>query len=132
MIAADSDSVEENGLDRIGEISADEVEDSTSNDSGGAAKPVADTREWGGQHPINLRVTLPLPFRRWYVTLVAGPERRSKDRLKQERAKHPLETLPNLMFLLSIGIVSTTVLVLVTALILINGFGWSIDITVPA
>ncbi|MGI9500341.1 MAG: hypothetical protein ACR2P3_09895 [Geminicoccaceae bacterium] len=96
-----------------------------------AVKPIGARREWG-QHPLNLRVSLPLPFGRWYVTLVAGRERRGTERLIEERSKHPLETVPNLMFLLSIGIVSTTLMVLVAALILIHGFGWSIQITIPA
>lgn len=122
--------MEVNILDQIGVISTDKVDYDASQDTGKTTTPKTSGREWG-QHPINLRVTLPIPFRRWYVTLVAGPERRSNERLISERKKHPLETLPNLMFLLSIGIVSTTVLLLVTALILIHGFGWSIDLTIP-
>lgn len=85
-----------------------------------------------GQHPLNLRLTLPSPFGRWYVTLVAGRERRGRERLVSERRKHPLDTLPNLLFLLSIGIVSTTILLLAMALILTYGFGWSISLTIPA
>ena len=119
-------------MDRIADIPADEPEERDSRDDRPAAQPTAQSREWAGQHPINLRVTLPLPFRRWYVTLVAGPERRSEERLKQERERHPLDTLPNLMFLLSIGIVSTTALLLITAIVLIQGFGWSVELVVPS
>lgn len=119
-------------MDRIADMPADEAEESASSEAHPAAKPTPQSRDWGGQHPINLRVTLPLPFRRWYVTLVAGPERRSSERLQQEREKHPLETLPNLMFLLSIGIVGTTALLLMTAVVLIQGFGWSIELVIPS
>jgi len=96
-----------------------------------ADQPATYDREWSNHHPINLRATLPLPFGRWYVTLVAGPERRSKTRLVQEREKHPLETIPNLMFLLSVGIVSTAVLFAIATIVLIHGFGWSLEITIP-
>ena len=119
-------------MDRIADMPADEAEESAKSDARPIARPATQNREWTGHHPINLRVTLPLPFRRWYVTLVAGPERRSIERLEQERKKHPLETLPNLMFLLSIGIVSSTVLLLITAIVLIQGFGWSIELVVPS
>ena len=119
-------------MDRIADMLADEAEESTSNAAHPGTKPTSQRTAWAGQHPINLRVTLPLPFRRWYVTLVAGPERRSNERLMQEREKHPLDTLPNLMFLLSIGIVSTTALLLLTAVVLIQGFGWSIELIIPS
>lgn len=94
-------------------------------------KSVKNKRDWG-QHPLNLRVSLPLPFGRWYLTLVAGREKRSQERLIEEREKHPLETASNLMFLLSIGIISTAFMLLITALVLIHGFGWSIYLKIPA
>ena len=42
--------------------------------------------------PIDLRITLPVLRRRYFLTVLAGPERRSAERLKQERAKHRLWT----------------------------------------
>jgi hypothetical protein len=39
--------------------------------------------------------------------------------------------LPNLLFLLSIGIVGSAILLLASALILTYGFGWSISLTIP-
>lgn len=118
-------------MDRIAALSQDQQD----SDAASAEKPdeqASHPREWRGHHRINLRATLPLPFGKWYVTLVAGPERRRKERQKDERKKHPLETLPNLMFLLSIGIVSTTLLITVTALVLTHGFGWSIELNIPS
>ena len=47
------------------------------------------------QLPIDIRMTVPLFWRRYFITILAGPERRSAERLKQERAKHPLLTVAN-------------------------------------
>lgn len=129
MSSADQEDI---ALDRVAEPPVEDDKRRSGEDKGASDASEAHPREWRGQHPINLRVTLPLPFRRWYVTLVAGPERRRRERLRDERSKHPLDTLPNVMFLLSIGIVSTTVLLIIAALVLIHGFGWSIDLTIPA
>ncbi len=118
-------------MDRIAALSTEQADEAPSPEREVAEKPTASGRDWG-QHPLNLRVTLPLPFRRWYVTLVAGPERRCAERLVAEREKHPLDTLPNLMFLLSIGIVTSTLMLAAASLVLIHGFGWSINLTIPA
>ncbi len=45
--------------------------------------------------PIDIRITLPFFWRRYFITFLAGPERRSVQRLKEERAKHELWTLAN-------------------------------------
>jgi hypothetical protein len=87
--------------------------------------------DWG-RHPLNLRVSLPLPFGRWYVTLIAGRERRGAERLVEERDKHPLDTVPNVLFLFSAGIISTALLLLGSAFFLIHGLGWSIHLTIPS
>ena len=49
---------------------------------------------WGG-HPVNIRFTVPLLIRSYYVTILIGPERRSKERRAVERRNHPLFTLGN-------------------------------------
>jgi len=49
-------------------------------------------------HPVDIRVSLPLPFGRYYLTLVAGPERRAQPRLSVEREQHPLRTFGNFAF----------------------------------
>ncbi len=58
--------------------------------------------EWTG-HPVNIRLTIPLPFRSYYLTIVAGPERRSKERRGDERKKHPLLTIGNVIVYLAAG-----------------------------
>ena len=54
----------------------------------------ASERAWGG-HPVNIRITIPLLFRNYYMTLLIGPERRSPERRAIERQKHPLLTFGN-------------------------------------
>ena len=120
-------------MNQIAQTVVDEVEADRSSSEAmpERAQPVPAEREWTARHPINLRVTLPMPFGRWYVTLVAGRERRSKERLSEERLKHPLETGPNLLFLFSLGIVGTALLLTVAALVLTQGLGWSIQLVPP-
>ena len=62
-------------------------------------------RDWSADHPIDIRCTLPLPFGRGYLTIVAGKERRSAERLAEERVRHPLETRANSIFLFVAGTV---------------------------
>lgn len=69
-----------------------------------ALEPVHD-RAWSSAHPINVRLSLPLLFGRYYITVVAGRERRSRARLAAEARKHPLATAGNMLFLAAIGTV---------------------------
>ncbi|MDH3663873.1 MAG: hypothetical protein OEU92_28305 [Alphaproteobacteria bacterium] len=119
-------------MDRIAETPAEQGDAEASEQHRDAPRPKVYAREWSSNHAINLRVSIPLLFGRWYVTLVAGPEKRSKQRRVEERSKHSLETGGNLMFLFSIGTISTALILLVTALVLVHGFGWSIELTIPA
>ena len=58
---------------------------------------------WGNDHPVNLRLSIPLLFTRYYVTIVAGKERRSGERVVSERKKHPQMKLGNLVFMAACG-----------------------------
>ncbi len=60
---------------------------------------------WESDHPINLRLSIPLLFKRYYVTIVAGEEHRGSERLTAERRKHPLVTRGNLLFFVLVGTV---------------------------
>ncbi len=71
----------------------------------GIAQRDAPGGESWGRHPVNLRLSIPLPFGRYYVTLVAGKERRRADRLASERRKHPLLTFGNLAVFFGLGCV---------------------------
>jgi hypothetical protein len=44
-----------------------------------AAADSASQLRWSS-HPVNIRLTIPLLFRDFYVTIVAGPERRGRER----------------------------------------------------
>ncbi len=82
---------------------------------------------WDGDHPINLRLSIPLPFKRYYVTLVAGEERRSPERRAEERRKHPIKTTGNLAVLMAAGTVvgiSLATLVQVVGLWVLMQTGW--------
>jgi hypothetical protein len=70
-----------------------------------AAEPARATA-WSANHPVNLRLSLPWPGGRIYVTLVAGRERRAPERRAEERRKHPLATKGNILAL-GIGTVVT-------------------------
>lgn len=63
-------------------------------------------RPWNSDHPINIRLSLPLFFRRYYVTLVAGQERRNLMRRTEERRKHPLGTTGNILAFIALGTVA--------------------------
>lgn len=52
-------------------------------------------------HPVDLRMTLPLPGHPVFVSVLAGRERRSPERRWRERRLHPLHTLGNIVFMLS-------------------------------
>ena len=63
-------------------------------------------------HPVDIRFSLPMPFGRYYLTLVAGPERRSAARREDERQYHPLTTLGNFLFFFASALaINATVLV---------------------
>jgi hypothetical protein len=69
-----------------------------------AAEPRAASRAgWGGAHPVNLRLTLPTPWGRAFVVLLAGHERRSPTRRRLERARHRLATAGNALVMLAFG-----------------------------
>ncbi len=63
-------------------------------------------KDWG-QHPINIRFSIRTLLSRYYIVVLAGPERREKARRREERKRHPLFTGNNLwftLFLIGLGI----------------------------
>ncbi len=60
---------------------------------------------WGNHHPVNIRLSIPLFALRYYLTVIAGKEQRSTERLAEERAKHPLATTANMIFLFTVGFI---------------------------
>ena len=58
-------------------------------------------------HPVDIRFSLPLIFKRFYFVLLGGPERRSPERRYLDRQRLPLLKLANLLFLVSLASVGT-------------------------
>lgn len=58
---------------------------------------------WTGKHPINVRLTVPFPFGSFYLVILGGRERRSQERRHRERGRHPLWTIGNFLFFLTVG-----------------------------
>ena len=56
-------------------------------------------------HPLDIRVSIPLFSRHYYLTILSGPERRSARRLQEDRKRHPLTTKVNMIFLFSVGFI---------------------------
>ncbi len=48
-----------------------------------------------GRLPVDIRFSVPFIWRRFFVVFLAGPERRSPERLSRERVKHAFWTVAN-------------------------------------
>ena len=46
-------------------------------------------------HPVDLRLSIPLLWRRFYFVLLAGPERRSPERRRDEGVNRPFRVAAN-------------------------------------
>ncbi len=53
--------------------------------------------------PVNIRFSLPVFGRRYFLTVIGGAERRGAQRRAQERTKYPLRTVINFLFFLFLG-----------------------------
>jgi hypothetical protein len=54
--------------------------------------------KWG-RHPVDMRLSIPTLFSRYYLVLLGGPERRDGGRLADEKLRHPFRTFGNFLFL---------------------------------
>lgn len=70
------------------------------------AMPPGSSGAWSG-HPINLRLSVPFLHTRFYLTIVAGRERRPEDRRQQERSAHPVVTFGNALFAIGVSTLIT-------------------------
>ncbi len=50
------------------------------------------------EHRVDVRLSIPFLWRRFYFVLLAGPERRSRERRTSERLRRPLATIANVVF----------------------------------
>ena len=81
--------------------------------------------EWTSDHPLNIRMSIPLVFGRYYFTIVAGKERRTRARLALDKRQHPLDTPGNVVFLLLIGLVAAAGTATLGYMLLAHLLGWS-------
>lgn len=85
-------------------VLAPDVRDSLSEAQKEAIREAVRNGPWEN-HPIDLRFSVPTPFGRFFMTVVAGRERRSAARRAIERERHPLLGRGNLLLVaLAMGI----------------------------
>lgn len=53
-------------------------------------------------HPVNVRLSMPWFGRSFYMTVVAGREKRGKERRKRERSRYPVRTVANIFFFIGL------------------------------
>lgn len=53
---------------------------------------------WNGVHPIDIRCSIPI-WRRFYISLVVGPEKRTEERLEEDQEAHPLMIFGNIVLI---------------------------------
>ncbi|MGI9418245.1 MAG: hypothetical protein ACR2RA_10460 [Geminicoccaceae bacterium] len=70
-------------------------------------------------------MSIPLGVGRYYITLVAGKERRARARLALDRRQNPLDTTGNVVFLVFITAIATTGSLTLLYLLFAHLFGWS-------
>ena len=92
-------------LERQHERLERETREGHSDNSSASVRKAPGGEPWGNDHPVNIRLSIPLIFTRYYVTIVAGKERRSGERMASERKKHPLMKLGNLAVMAACGTV---------------------------
>lgn len=84
-----------------------EVVDTFNEEQLKAIKKVLMSRSWS-RHCINLRFSIPLPRSGFYLMLLAGPERRSKERRYADKVAYPLLNFSNIAFLIGFLIILST------------------------
>ena len=57
----------------------------------------------GNIPPVNIRMHMPFFSRRFYLTVLAGEEKRSEARRHHERQKYPLRTIANVFFFIGLA-----------------------------
>lgn len=89
------------------------VIDTLSTEQKEAIYQAADQNTWSA-HPVNIRLSLPFIRRRYYLTIVAGEEKRSLDRRSADRNRYPLRKIANLFFF--VGLASVFYIIAIFAL----------------
>ncbi len=111
-------------LERQHERLEQETREGLSDNSSASTRQAPGGEPWGNNHPVNIRLSIPLLLGRYYVTIVAGKERRSGERLASERKKHPLMKFGNLVVMAVCGtiygLIALSMFQLATAYVLLR------------
>ncbi len=92
-----------------------EIRASLSPEQEAAIRAAVGTTRWS-DHPVDLRLSLPMPGLHFYMALVGGRERRNGERRRHERRLHPLLSLGNvavfalLTLVLGLGLIGAAAL----------------------
>lgn len=78
-----------------------------SDDQLNAVKQAFGARSWGS-HPVDIRYSTPIPLLRFYLVFLAGRERRSRQRLRNQRNMYPLWTPGNTVAIAIFGAMVAT------------------------
>ena len=84
-----------------------------------ALKEACGKLRWG-DHPVNIRVSIRTLFRRYYIVLIAGPERRSAERRVEERKYHRFSKVGNYLFLGALALLGIYALIFIESLLFIS------------
>lgn len=55
------------------------------------------------RHPVDVRMSVPWFGKRFYMTVIAGEEKRGRGRRDLDKSKYPVHTIGNLFFFLGIA-----------------------------
>ena len=72
------------------------------------------------KHPVDIRLSIPTLFSRYYMVLLGGPERRDSERRAEEKQRHPLKTVGNFLFLGGLVALGIYAIVFIETLIFIG------------
>lgn len=72
-----------------------------------AIKNSFQNRQWH-KHDLNVRISVPVRLIHFYLVLLAGEERRSKQRLEYEKSLNPIWTPGNILFLIIFAFIILT------------------------
>ncbi len=85
--------------------------------------------KWGA-HPVDIRLSIPTLFNRFYVVILAGKERRGKARRSDEKHRHRFNRVSNYLFISLIMGLGLYLAIMIEALLVIafyenmNGCGF--------
>lgn len=91
-----------------------------------ALREASEALKWG-KHPVDIRLSIPSLFNRYYLVLIAGKERRGKTRLDEERKRHPFSKLYNFLFIGALVALGVYLVVFAETLLFIAHFSDFLD-----